>query len=284
MDARRQLVFTACGIFPRYTYAMDQSFPYYGLQFLDRGALALACEGQEYVLEGEWFWMQRPGVRYRFAPAPGHASWGHYFICFSGELAELWHCEGLIPVTPQQAPCVGVYGPRLAQIIALLSRTGAWAHLRAINALEAILLELAEARAPREEPARSFLLQVMDDIKSAGGARSEISLLTERYGISARTLRREFKQRSGVSMQTYLVQQRILRAIALLTGTDLPLKAIATQLGYTDVTQFSHQFRKYTSTTPKRYRNESMYQTTMPHAEAVAIAHNNLAADDIDSP
>jgi AraC family transcriptional regulator len=67
---------------------------------------------------------------------------------------------------------------------------------------------------------------------------------------------RLFKQSLGLSPYQYVMRQRIQRAESLLKTTPLSIAAIAQQVGFSNQGQFTIQFRKFTGTTPSRYRKK----------------------------
>lgn len=67
---------------------------------------------------------------------------------------------------------------------------------------------------------------------------------------------RLFKQSMGIAPYQYLLQQRVERAKQLLTTTSLPIAQIARQVGFSNQTQLTIQFRKFTGTTPLNYRRQ----------------------------
>ena len=99
----------------------------------------------------------------------------------------------------------------------------------------------------------SWLDELLDDLHS-GDFSPDYSRLATRYGLSLTTLREQFKAATGTTMHDYVLQNRMVAARTLLHETDLPLKAIADQLGYNDVFYFSRQFRRFVGVTPGGYR------------------------------
>ena len=65
---------------------------------------------------------------------------------------------------------------------------------------------------------------------------------------------RLFKQSMGIAPYQYLLQQRVERAKQLLVTTSLSIAQIARQVGFSNQTQLTIQFRKFTGTTPLNYR------------------------------
>lgn len=63
-----------------------------------------------------------------------------------------------------------------------------------------------------------------------------------------------FKEQTGCSPRDYLHLLRIHRACQLLHTTTLPVKDIATKLGYQDQFHFSRQFKAFQGIAPREYR------------------------------
>ena len=75
-------------------------------------------------------------------------------------------------------------------------------------------------------------------------------------GVSPRHLTRAFKQATGRTMGDYVQEVRLDRARDLLAGTDLPLKEIASKLGFASLASFSTAFRRAAGETPTGYRRQ----------------------------
>jgi AraC family transcriptional regulator len=63
-----------------------------------------------------------------------------------------------------------------------------------------------------------------------------------------------FRTATGTSPHQYLVQRRVERAKALLSGGKLPLAEIAVTCGFSSQSHFSAEFRRRVGTSPVRYR------------------------------
>ena len=98
-----------------------------------------------------------------------------------------------------------------------------------------------------------ILRQVLARIDQPGTPPS-IAELAQRYGLSRFHFMRCFKQSTGISAGTYIAQQRIARAKALLMIDTMSLTAIAHALGYAGLPAFSAAFRKATGRSPGTWR------------------------------
>src|SRR5438270_13275046 len=137
-------------------------------------------------------------------------------------------------------------------MLELSSRTDRWGATRAALALESILIELAEERArPAATPA--WLEATLARMQTMGGEVHQDDLAKE-AGMPQRTFRRKFTAAIGTSPQEYQIACRIGHARQMLGATELPIKTIAEQLGYRDVSFFTRQFRTVTGVPPAAYR------------------------------
>src|SRR5260221_7288566 len=82
-------------------------------------------------------------------------------------------------------------------------------------------------------------------------AAHEIETLAREVGTSARTLSRLFSSETQLSFKIWGQRTRIAAAIKRLSmQADVPVKQLASDLGYASVPAFSHAFRQVTGKTP----------------------------------
>ncbi|HCL40998.1 MAG TPA: AraC family transcriptional regulator [Pseudomonas sp.] len=75
---------------------------------------------------------------------------------------------------------------------------------------------------------------------------------------TTRTLRRHL-QRSGCGYQQLLDRLRFQRAKLLLNSEQLPIYAIAEQLGFSETASFRHAFQRWSGTTPRAWRQSQQH-------------------------
>lgn len=78
--------------------------------------------------------------------------------------------------------------------------------------------------------------------------------LADRVSLSAGHFSRRFRVAVGESPIAYLRRQRIERARQLLRETDLPIGAVALQVGFNDFSYFARTFRAAVGVTPREFR------------------------------
>jgi AraC family transcriptional regulator len=65
---------------------------------------------------------------------------------------------------------------------------------------------------------------------------------------------RMFKVSTGLSPHQYIMRQRIERAKALLSDTDLPVGMVAREVGFASPSHFAQQFRRLVGLSPRSFR------------------------------
>ncbi len=78
--------------------------------------------------------------------------------------------------------------------------------------------------------------------------------LTEKSGIDYNYLSALFSSIEGITLEKYVILQRIERAKELLAYNEMSLNEIADTLCYSSVQHLSQQFKKVTGLTPSRYK------------------------------
>jgi AraC-like DNA-binding protein len=81
-----------------------------------------------------------------------------------------------------------------------------------------------------------------------------INEVARAVGASERTLRRRFRSKAGISWRAYLLQARLLKAMALLAEPDLSILQVALTVGFNSPNAFSRAFREHCAETASSYR------------------------------
>ena len=142
------------------------------------------------------------------------------------------------------------------QPIALLPVVGRDEHL---NELLRRYAEEALARKPRERlTVRSKAEDILSKLLPHG--RATASEVARRLGMSSRTLSRNLAE-EGTSFAEILDQLRAALAKRYLRDETLPVSEIAWLLGYREVSSLTHAFKRWTGTTPQRFRSGQLAST-----------------------
>jgi AraC-like DNA-binding protein len=136
------------------------------------------------------------------------------------------------------------------QPIALLSVVGCDERL---NELLRRYAEEALARKPRERlTVRSKAEDILQELLPHG--RATASEVARRLGMSSRPFSRKLRDESTSFAE---IQDQLRAAVAkrYLQDKTLPVSQIAWLLGYREVSSQTHAFKRWTGTTPQRYRS-----------------------------
>ena len=70
------------------------------------------------------------------------------------------------------------------------------------------------------------------------------------------SLYRLFKERLNISVEEYIQNYRMDKAVFILLNSDLSITEIAVRVGMSDYPHFCRQFKKYYGFTPSEYRKQ----------------------------
>ncbi len=93
----------------------------------------------------------------------------------------------------------------------------------------------------------NYIKQNLDKDFSRGDIASKVFLNPE-------YLSRRFKKEIGVSLNEYIMNEKMKVAQTLLSQTNIPVGLVATKVGYTNFSYFSQLFRKHSGFSPLEYR------------------------------
>lgn len=111
---------------------------------------------------------------------------------------------------------------------------------------------------PETPPVKNELVALMlDYINHHYYQNISVSQVAEFCGINDSYASQLFNRETGQSFSSYLSRKRIARGIQLLQTTNMPITAIATEIGYKDYFYFSKVFKKYTGETPTACRERA---------------------------
>lgn len=170
-------------------------------------------------------------------------------------LAEHWSALAALrgPVVP-----LPVEGPlhramrRLGELADPRRRTAATAMAAAVHAFVLqVWEELASARTSALRPVE----QAIEALLAAPTAPWSLKRLADEHGVSREHLARAFRERVGVPPAAWLAEQRVRRAIELLTRTGLPIAAVRDQAGFASSHTLIRRVRAATGKPPSALRS-----------------------------
>lgn len=108
------------------------------------------------------------------------------------------------------------------------------------------------APAPGMSPQQ--LQRVLHCIESRIAEPLRIRHLAQEAQMSPFHFSRMFKRSTGHSPHQFVTRHRMEKAKKLLAGSDLPIVAVASAVGYLTQAHFTSAFGRYAGVTPKAYR------------------------------
>ena len=122
------------------------------------------------------------------------------------------------------------------------------------TALAALVLEWLEHEMPLCLPnTKDPLVRAVMEQTNANLATATAAEICRTVGVSERSLRRAFPAATGMTWRQYLLESRLLRAMALLSEPGLTILDVASTVGF-EGSSFSRAFVRHTGETPSAYR------------------------------
>ena len=119
-----------------------------------------------------------------------------------------------------------------------------------------LLLMLEDVSRPRRPATDERLAEITQQIRRDPSRRWSVAELAAMAALSRAQFTRRFTTHAGLPPANYVIRARIDRARQLLTEGAMPVREVASVLGYPDAASFSRQYRKITGTPPRDTRRQ----------------------------
>ncbi|MBQ9303275.1 AraC family transcriptional regulator [Butyrivibrio sp.] len=96
---------------------------------------------------------------------------------------------------------------------------------------------------------------IADYIRRNISENLKITDIANAFGYSPKYLSHLFSEVRGISLKQFIMSQKIDTACYYLTDSDKTVTQVASELGFSDMHNFSRAFKKSTGLTPSAYRN-----------------------------
>src|SRR5690606_26167350 len=100
--------------------------------------------------------------------------------------------------------------------------------------------------------------RAMELIRLSPDQQWSVKELAERYKMSREHFIRCFTERHGVSPGTAMRRVRLERALRLVVSTNLPIRDVARQCGYNELSSFCRAFRQEYHMPPEQFRHAGL--------------------------
>ncbi len=131
-----------------------------------------------------------------------------------------------------------------------------YAQARMLDYLAGLLLYLENSRAlPKERRHRARIRDVHAHLLQLEGTVPTLSDLAQEFGLSAQQINKEFTAEYGQSVFAFITAHRLEQAQQALKQSAVPMKVLATRLGYSHVNHFITAFKRQFGYTPGSVRH-----------------------------
>lgn len=100
----------------------------------------------------------------------------------------------------------------------------------------------------------TYIRQAVQFMENRYSQRTSILDIAQAVGLDRTYLSGLFKERYGMSLQSFFLEYRMNRAAELLQNPGLSVSEVAHSVGYTDPLLFSKMFKRVTGVSPKGSR------------------------------
>ena len=121
-------------------------------------------------------------------------------------------------------------------------------------------LNVEEAKTGADTVKHKQVLQLREELSRLQGKVPALDELARQYGMSGRVLNEEFKNAYGASIFQYVSDLRLDEAHEALLHTDVPMKSMALNMGYSHVNHFITAFGKKFGYSPGSLRRRKTVQ------------------------
>ena len=133
--------------------------------------------------------------------------------------------------------------------------------------MDAVPLATPQRVAPITPDESTQLNRILDLLHKRFAEPLRVRDLCAVGNISERSLHRLFVRHLGENVSDYLGRLRIGRACMWLVETDRPISVIATDAGFSNLSNFNRRFRTARQMTPKEFRRHYVKHGRMPESD-----------------
>lgn len=229
------------------------------LYYLVRGAASLIVGGRKHRLEAGHVVLLPPQRSFTLLPDPQRPPRAHR-LDFSGDFMTRWAAAGFFGSFPAvlrpgfDETLLGHIRSmvELARLKPLgMGRLLAGVLSNMLARLETVARSGASAGTGRQ---RHLVQEARVLLADPSRDRLRLETIAEDLGVSYSWFRQAFRRQAGAPPQRFRQNQRMTRACQLLADTQLPISAIAQELGFGSLAYFSRVFRKETGLSPTTWR------------------------------
>lgn len=226
-------------------------------QYTLSGSGTIEIGGKKHIVDkGKAFFLKMPSDEsYYFDEENNSAPWKFVYIIFNGIAAEEFYKysterTGNIMSLPEFHTAVRI----------LLDLCGKALNSNIKNVFDAsseLIQFLCALCSPCISQNSNLVDSAIDYFKNNFEKQITIAMAADYLGVSHSHLTREFLKYTKEKPSDYLTKLRMEKAVELLNSTNMKLKEVSRQCGYSDENYFGKVFKKYIKISPAEFRAQS---------------------------
>lgn len=231
---------------------------YYLIHFITAGKGKYTVGGKTFYLGKNEGFLIRPNEE-TFYQADEKEPWEYYFVAFHGTEAERivdeidWIDGYIIRPTNYQSV------RKVMRTMHSIKKQDLWGEYMVIGNIYILLANLIQESKRSKGAASKYekedsLNKAIDYIKNNYDKGIRIPDIANEVNMHRVSLYRLFKERLNISVEEYIQNYRMDKAVFTLLNSDLSITEIAARVGMSDYPHFCRQFKKYYGFTPSEYR------------------------------
>ncbi len=223
---------------------------------IDSYEIIYVVEGTVYLQEeSEQFTLQKGDV-YLLSPHKTHGGWqesrgktSFYWVHFlADDISALQIAPGLLSIPDDYRFSV------LMRQLLHIANAPAYPRYALQSALLQLLGELSVMQKAAERSGSPLVVRVSEYIRLNAQNRITVRSVAEVFGYNADYVSSLFRRQFGLSLKRYISAQQVAAAKKLLVTTNMPVKELATQMGWPDENEFNHFFKYHAGVAPNQFR------------------------------
>lgn len=226
----------------------------YVLHYVENGEGIYILAGQEYRLKARDIFFTPQGKITEYYPLR-ERPWTYTWVRFRGNLCDqLMAACGLSAQTPVISD---IRSDRILNLFLQMADVSVqFSSLKQLGLLYLLFDEIAGRGHNKQEitEADRLLQSALQFIRYNMNFDFTVAQLAENLNISVNYLGKIFKDRLGVAPKQYITRIRLEHAGNMLAGSDIKVKDIAKNLGYSDSLYFYKEFSRNFGCSPSEYR------------------------------